>query len=257
MEEKNKMPELFAHLPKKYWHKVKAFSVRNEPFCFVLSLNYPYLFRGSSIIEVKSITEAARFVRMVQKTEKQTKKKISSSGLVTGKGTMSKARKNQFYESIQCLNGHDLLALRKMIDERILAIWNEKESFFLHDRLDSYMYIVSYSDGSDYVDCYGASAYREYINNSDAVSIARYDKGKLSPTMELLMRKDHIEDRIEIPSISIDEIKKIEASFSDEILKLFIANNRIDEDQEVFANDNRITKQAAKSKVSGRSVSKA
>ena len=78
--------------------------------------------------------------------------------------------------------------LVRLIEEEKKRRYDLKDSFFYHDRIDEYLYIVHYKNGSSHLDCIGSRSYKEYINNPDALWIERKTKD-LFPSFELLMEK--------------------------------------------------------------------
>lgn len=100
---------------------------------------------------------------------------------------MTKEQTTVFYRSIQFLNGHDLLALKKMIEDQIEYARHLKENFYLNEQTDDYIYIVRYNDGSFHYVFKGAEAYNEYIE-SGAVMLERKTKD-LFPKFEILMER--------------------------------------------------------------------
>lgn len=108
---------------------------------------------------------------------------------------MTKEQTNAFYRSIQFLDGHDLIALKEMIDEQIEYSRHLKENFYLNDSTDDYIYIVRYNDNSYHYVFKGAEAYNEYIDHNDAIRIERKTKD-LFPIFELLMEKKNESERL-------------------------------------------------------------
>lgn len=103
---------------------------------------------------------------------------------------MTKEQTTAFYRSIQFLDGHDLLALKRMIEEQIDYARHLKENFYLNEQTDDFIYIIRYKDGSYHYVFKGAEAYNEYVESKDAVSIERKTKD-LFPKFEILMRKEN------------------------------------------------------------------
>lgn len=101
---------------------------------------------------------------------------------------MTKEQTTVFYRSIQFLNGHDLLALKKMVEDQIEYARHLKENFYLNEQTDDYIYIVRYNDGSFHYVFKGAEAYNEYIGNQRAIKLERKTKD-LFPKFEILMER--------------------------------------------------------------------
>lgn len=94
-----------------------------------------------------------------------------------------------FNESILAYKGADLALLKKLIERRMQDEYDDPANFMFHDRIDDYIYIVDYMDGSYHYDYIGKRSYNEYINNADAVRIRRKTKS-LSPVYETLLEKE-------------------------------------------------------------------
>ena len=94
-----------------------------------------------------------------------------------------------FNESILNFRGTDLNELKKLIENKIQEEYDLPENFMHHDRIDDYIYIVDYLDGSYHFYCIGRQAYDEYIANIEAIRIRRKDK-HLKPKYETLLDKE-------------------------------------------------------------------
>ena len=92
-------------------------------------------------------------------------------------------------EYLNGMNTDQLLALKSAIEEKIEENYNLKENFFLHDRIDDYIYICVYDDGKIYYDFLGSRAYTRYLKDDHVVAIRRKTKD-LFPTYEDLLKKD-------------------------------------------------------------------
>ena len=96
-----------------------------------------------------------------------------------------------FADQLVSLSSQDLLALKAQIDQQLQNIYDLKENFFTHETTDDYIYIVTYLDGHDHIDYIGARAYKEYIDNVDAIRIDRKTKD-LFPKYEILLEKEMV-----------------------------------------------------------------
>lgn len=94
-----------------------------------------------------------------------------------------------FNESILHFRGTDLHELKRLIEQKIQEEYDLPENFMHHDKVDDYIYIVEYFDGSYHYDCIGKRSYEEYIGNVNAVRIRRKTK-ELYPTYETLLEKE-------------------------------------------------------------------
>lgn len=94
-----------------------------------------------------------------------------------------------FNKSIAHYTGTDLLMLKELIDNKMIDDYDLKENFMLHDKIDSYLYVVYYVDNTNHLYCKGKDAYEEYISNHLAIRVARKTKD-LFPTFEDLMIKE-------------------------------------------------------------------
>lgn len=108
---------------------------------------------------------------------------------------MTKEQELAFYRSIQFLDGHDLLALKKMVEDQIKYAKHLKENFYLNELTDDFIYIVWYMDGSYHYMFKGAEAYNEYIDNPRAIKLERKTKD-LFPKFEMLMEKGNEQERV-------------------------------------------------------------
>lgn len=81
-------------------------------------------------------------------------------------------------------------ALEKIVQiiENEYANIDDPSAFMLHDFIDNYYYIVYYKDGNYVTDCIGEKAYKKYMDDDDAVRIARKTK-ELFPKFETLLEK--------------------------------------------------------------------
>lgn len=102
---------------------------------------------------------------------------------------MTKRQIRRFADDISTLSGTELIALRKMLNDRINEVADDDENFMLHDYIDSYFYYVYYVDGSYHMTAKGKEAYEEFERNRDAVKIMSKTKN-LFPTWKELMRKE-------------------------------------------------------------------
>ena len=96
-----------------------------------------------------------------------------------------------FNESILHFTGTDLLKLKELIDQKIQEEYDKPQNFMHHDKVDDYIYIIDYIDGSYHYDCIGRRSYEEYISNIEAVRIRRKTKS-LYPAYETLLEKEVI-----------------------------------------------------------------
>ena len=101
---------------------------------------------------------------------------------------MTQAEVLSFTQSFERLASQDLIKLKEQIDRQLEEIYERKENFYLHEKIDDYIYIVHYLDGHTHMDYIGARSYNEYISNEDAIKIERKTKD-LFPTYETLMEK--------------------------------------------------------------------
>ena len=101
---------------------------------------------------------------------------------------MTKEQETAFYRSIQYLDGHDLIALKKMVEEQIEYARHLKDNFYLNEQFDDFIYIVHYSDGEYHYIFKGKDAYNEYKDNPAAIRLERKTK-ELFPKFEILMEK--------------------------------------------------------------------
>lgn len=74
-------------------------------------------------------------------------------------------------------------AMNKVIEERYDEMW------WIHDKIDNYLYVVHYADDKKHMSCKGKESYEEFMKHDDAIWIERYTKD-LFPTYEFLMRKE-------------------------------------------------------------------
>lgn len=118
---------------------------------------------------------------------------------------MTKEQQNAFYRAMQFLNGHDLLALKDMVEDQIQYAKHLKENFYLNDTTDDYIYIVHYRNGKFHYVFKGADAYNEYMNNEKAWKLERKSKA-LFPTYESLMEKTNGKEKVR-SELSQNEIK--------------------------------------------------
>ena len=95
---------------------------------------------------------------------------------------------NTVIDAIGNLNTADLLLLKQYIETKIEDDYDLKENFYLHDRIDDYIYIVDYLDGSYHYFCKGAEAYKIYMSDVYATKIRRKTKD-LFPVYETLKEK--------------------------------------------------------------------
>ena len=124
---------------------------------------------------------------------------------------MTKEQQNAFYRAMQFLNGHDLLELKKMVDDQIQYAKHLKENFYLNDTTDNYIYIVRYRNGKYHYVFKGADAYKEYMNSDYACKLDRKTKN-LFPTYESLMEKNYGKERVR-SELSQNEIKANQVQF--------------------------------------------
>lgn len=124
---------------------------------------------------------------------------------------MTKEQELAFYRSIQFLDGYDLLALKKMVEDQIEYAKHLKENFYLNELTDDFIYIVWYMDGSYHYMFKGAEAYNEYIGNQRATKLERKTKD-LFPKFELLMEKGNGKERV-YTELSQNETKADKVQF--------------------------------------------
>lgn len=108
---------------------------------------------------------------------------------------MTKEQYALFYREIQYLDGHDLLALKEMVEQQIQYAKHLKENFYLNDTFDDYIYIVRFKNGKYHYVFKGAEAYKEYIENDYACKLERKTK-ELFPVFEILMEKKNEKERV-------------------------------------------------------------
>ena len=94
---------------------------------------------------------------------------------------MTNRQIRRFADNISTLSGAELIALKKMLNDRIDEVAERDENFMLHDYIDSYFYLVYYMDGSWHLFTKGKDAYDNYIRNAEAVRIVSKTKD-LRPT---------------------------------------------------------------------------
>lgn len=118
---------------------------------------------------------------------------------------MTKEQETAFYRSIQFLDGNDLIALKKMVEEQIEYARHLKDNFYLNDQFDNFIYIVFYANGEYHYIFKGKDAYNEYKDNPAAIRLERKTKD-LFPKFEILMEKWNEEKGIR-STVSQNEIK--------------------------------------------------
>lgn len=124
---------------------------------------------------------------------------------------MTKEQQNAFYRAMQFLNGHDLLALKEMVEDQIQYAKHLKENFYLNNTADDYIYIVHYRNGKYHYVFKGAEAYNEYMGNDKAWKLERKSK-ELFPTYESLLEKNYGKERVR-SELSQNEIKADKVQF--------------------------------------------
>ena len=95
---------------------------------------------------------------------------------------------NTVIDTIGSMNTADLLLLKQYIESKIEDNYDDPGNFYLHDRIDDYIYIVDYEDGTYHYYCKGADAFKEYMGVSYATRIRRKTKD-LFPVYETLKEK--------------------------------------------------------------------
>lgn len=93
----------------------------------------------------------------------------------------------QICNTIHTMSHEDLDAVKKMIAAEEKSRYDDM--WWTHDRIDDYLYIVHYRDGSTHLSCKGKDSYEEYMKEDDALWIERKTKN-LFPVKEFLMRKE-------------------------------------------------------------------
>lgn len=101
---------------------------------------------------------------------------------------MTKEQETAFYRSIQFMDGNDLIALKKMVEDQIEYARHLKENFYLNDQFDNFIYIVLYDNGEYRYMFKGNEAYNEYKDNPAAIRLERKTKD-LFPKFEILMER--------------------------------------------------------------------
>ena len=93
----------------------------------------------------------------------------------------------QFADVIRSMSTADLEAIKSMIAKEERNRYDEM--WWVHDKIDDYLYKVHFADGHTYVVCKGQQAYEIYEKDDSATWVERYTKN-LFPTFEFLMRKE-------------------------------------------------------------------
>lgn len=96
---------------------------------------------------------------------------------------------NNINEYISSLNTADLLQIKALVETKIQDHYDDKDNFYLHERIDDYTYIIDFVDGTRHYDYIGARAYKKYITDKRAVALRRRTKD-LFPTYENLLVKE-------------------------------------------------------------------
>ena len=94
-----------------------------------------------------------------------------------------------FNSNISQFAGTDLEELKKLIDIKIREEQERAENFMLHDWTDNYIYVVYYLNGEYHYYCKGKEAYKRYLNDADAIKVARKTKD-LFPNYETILEKE-------------------------------------------------------------------
>ena len=95
----------------------------------------------------------------------------------------------EIYDYIQTLDGFQLEELRRYIEKQEQVVYDRRENFHLHERVDQFIYVIEYADGHLFYDCIGKRAYEKYLKDEDAIRIGRKTKS-LFPTYDKLMEKE-------------------------------------------------------------------
>lgn len=86
------------------------------------------------------------------------------------------------------IHGDYIEKIRELIDENIERNYELKDNFMYHDEIDSYFYVVRYSNGDYNLYCKGKDAYDRYSRDMNAIRVERKTKS-LRPTYETLIQR--------------------------------------------------------------------
>lgn len=90
----------------------------------------------------------------------------------------------------ECIvHGEYIEKIRELIDENVERNYELKENFKFHDEIDSYFYIVRYSNGDYNLFYKGKEAYDRFKREESAIRIERKTKN-LFPTYETLIERE-------------------------------------------------------------------
>lgn len=86
------------------------------------------------------------------------------------------------------IHGDYIEKIRELINQNVERNYELKDNFMYHDEIDSYFYVVRYSNGEYNLFCKGKDAYDRYRRDKDAICIERKTKN-LRPTYETLIQR--------------------------------------------------------------------
>ena len=114
---------------------------------------------------------------------------VPFTGYETHSQLNSTTKKEQLLSDIRSLSTEEVMSWIDDIYSELEHLKKREDCFFLHDRPDGWIYVVVYEDGSIYRYCKGEKAYDEYLSNSAAIEIQRYDSNDLFPKYETILEK--------------------------------------------------------------------
>ena len=86
------------------------------------------------------------------------------------------------------IHGEYIVKIQELIEDNIERNYELKDNFKFHDEIDSYFYIVRYTNGEYNLYAKGKDAYDRYRRDENAVCVERKTKN-LYPTYETLIQR--------------------------------------------------------------------
>lgn len=96
---------------------------------------------------------------------------------------------NEVLAYLKTLNGKQLADLKNEVEQQMDYLYYLDENFWMRDKIDNYLYVIYYIDGSYYTDCIGKRAYERYMGDPNAFKIC-YKTKDLFPTYGTLLVKE-------------------------------------------------------------------
>lgn len=102
---------------------------------------------------------------------------------------MTDRQQELFRSRIAKYSGADLQLIKDLVNAQIDIEYEKPENFMYHKKIDDYLYLVYYQDGTFNLFCIGADAYERFMKRDDAVRVERKTKD-LFPKYEVILKKN-------------------------------------------------------------------